>query len=204
MKQDEPLSESELNELEEVLNSDVVPSSRMNISTLHGFLTAIVVGPSVVLPSEWLPVVWGEGKGPKFQSLQEAQRVLDLIMRLNNDIAGKLASTPEEFTPVVYRNEESPESGEDMDLADWCGGFLEGMRMRTGEWEPLMATEEGATTMAPIMALTSDEAFQEVFEHRGPGAERDPRESKRFLAALIPLCVKDFYDYWRPTRGKIT
>lgn len=30
----------------------------MDLSTLDGFLTAIVSGPSMVMPSEWLRWVW--------------------------------------------------------------------------------------------------------------------------------------------------
>jgi hypothetical protein len=65
-----------------------------------------------------------------------------------------------------------------------------------------MPTEEGATTMSPILALTPEQAFQEAFEGSGP--DPDPREGRRFMAALIlPLCVEYFYDAWRPTRGRV-
>ena len=39
----------------------------MGLSDLDGFLTGIAIGPELILPSEWLPVIWG-GDSPKFKS----------------------------------------------------------------------------------------------------------------------------------------
>ena len=38
----------------------------MLLSDLDGFLTGIAIGPEVVMPSEWLPQVWG-GDEPVFE-----------------------------------------------------------------------------------------------------------------------------------------
>lgn len=35
----------------------------MNLSTLEGYLTAIVIGPQTVIPSRWLPWVWDREEG---------------------------------------------------------------------------------------------------------------------------------------------
>jgi uncharacterized protein len=42
----------------------------MTMDTLHGFLTAIAIGPETIMPSEWLPQVWGEDAGsePKWKN----------------------------------------------------------------------------------------------------------------------------------------
>src|SRR4051794_33208481 len=41
------------------LLSDQSPPECMLLSDLDGFLTGIAIGPVVVMPSEWLPHVWG-------------------------------------------------------------------------------------------------------------------------------------------------
>ncbi|MEO8676633.1 MAG: UPF0149 family protein, partial [Casimicrobiaceae bacterium] len=51
---DEPLTDAELDELEVFLASDAVPQDCMDLEMLDGFLTAIVSGPEVIQPSEWL------------------------------------------------------------------------------------------------------------------------------------------------------
>ena len=41
----------------------------MLVSELDGFLTGILVCPDLIMPSEWLPLVWGgegEASGPVF------------------------------------------------------------------------------------------------------------------------------------------
>jgi Uncharacterised protein family (UPF0149) len=37
---------------------DHAPDGNIGLSNLDGFLTGIVVGPELNLPSEWLPVIW--------------------------------------------------------------------------------------------------------------------------------------------------
>lgn len=39
--------------------SDHAPDDSMGLSGLNGFRTGIVVGPDLILPSEWLPVIEG-------------------------------------------------------------------------------------------------------------------------------------------------
>ena len=42
------------------LSSDQSPPESMMLSDLDGFLTAIAIGPELIMPSEWLPVIWGD------------------------------------------------------------------------------------------------------------------------------------------------
>ena len=53
-----PLSEEELHELDQfLLYLDAEES--MTLDMLDGFLHAIAIGPETVMPSQWLPKVWG-------------------------------------------------------------------------------------------------------------------------------------------------
>jgi uncharacterized protein len=69
------------------LVSDQAPENSMGISDLDGFLTGIVIGPELILASEWLPRVWG-GESPKFRSPKQADRVVSAIMSRYNEIVG--------------------------------------------------------------------------------------------------------------------
>ena len=76
---DEPLSDAELDELEAFLSSDAVPQDCMDLEMLDGYLCAIVSGPEVIQPSEWLPGVWSEGgraATPAYTSTEQAQHVM--------------------------------------------------------------------------------------------------------------------------------
>ena len=54
-----PVEGVALNTLDAFLSSDESPPDSMMLSDVDGFLTAIAVGPELVMPSEWLPVIWG-------------------------------------------------------------------------------------------------------------------------------------------------
>ena len=52
-------SDAALDLLDTYLLSDQSPPESMPLSVLDGFLTGIAIGPELVMPSEWLPYVWG-------------------------------------------------------------------------------------------------------------------------------------------------
>ena len=64
--------------LDDYLMSDRAPDDSMGLSNLDGFLTGLIVGPELVQPSEWLPVVWA-GAEPEFESEAEMRAVLGTI-----------------------------------------------------------------------------------------------------------------------------
>ena len=59
------VSDADLDLLDAYLLSDQSPPECLLLSDLDGFLTGIAIGPEVVMPSEWLPHVWG-GEEPVF------------------------------------------------------------------------------------------------------------------------------------------
>ena len=71
----------------------------LDISELDGLFTAIVSGPATIMPSQWLPAVWGDFE-PMWEDEKEVQEILSLMMRHMNAIANMLMETPEECEPV--------------------------------------------------------------------------------------------------------
>ena len=58
----------------------------MALSGLDGFLTAVVIAPDRIPPSEWLPVIWGDEE-PEFESEAELRTILATIMGRYSQIA---------------------------------------------------------------------------------------------------------------------
>src|SRR5690606_1373774 len=54
------LDDAQIERLAELLEQRAVPFKGFNLEALDGFLSALVVSPSTVLPSEWQPLVWGD------------------------------------------------------------------------------------------------------------------------------------------------
>ena len=155
MQLEQPLSDKEFDELDNFLLSDRCPEGAMTLDTLHGYLTAIAIGPSTIMPAEWLPRVWGEeGASPKWKNGKEEARIVNLIMRFMNEVLITFEVAPREFEPLYVEHEVDGESL--IDAEAWCWGFWEGMDLRPGSWDDIWDSEAGPL-MRPIYLLGADE-----------------------------------------------
>lgn len=194
MNLNQNLSQAELDELADFLDSDLVPDETMDLSMLDGYLTAIAIGPVMVLPSQWLPGIWGAVDEPTFDSLEHVQRILNLITRYYNQIHRVFDNAPERFLPFLYEYEEAGERV--LSAEEWCIGFGQAVQLRADAWQPLIADKEFSRLLAPIVAFSSEEAWNEFSEGR------DPAEARETLIALLPPAVQAIYFYWLPRREK--
>lgn len=90
-----------LKQLEKELADLPDDSEPMLISELDGFLAGILVCPDLIMPSEWLPLVWGGGDddaAPVFESTEHAQKLIGLVMQHYNASANDLQRG--RFAPV--------------------------------------------------------------------------------------------------------
>ncbi len=89
-----PTGPIDLDALDDYLMSDHAPDDSMGLSDLDGFLTGVVIGPELIPPSEWLPVIWG-GEEPEFETGVEMRTVLGTIM-------GRFNSEPIDCDPIFW------------------------------------------------------------------------------------------------------
>src|SRR4051812_19435738 len=132
----------DLDALDNYLLSDHAPDNSMGLSDLDGFLTGIVVGPELILPSEWLAVIWG-GEEPEFETEAEMRTVLGTIMGRYNEIIACLGSEPDNFEPIFL---EGPE--DEVIASDWAAGFLDAVALRPLAWGPLVEDDRAGILMA--------------------------------------------------------
>jgi hypothetical protein len=97
-----PLSEEEIDELDDFLMSDAVSDETMMLDQLDGYLTAIIIGPTTLRMQDWLSGIWGPGEehAPEFETMDQAQRILDLITRYMNGIVWSFQDDPDAFEPM--------------------------------------------------------------------------------------------------------
>lgn len=79
-----------LRQLGDLLLSEAVGDDAMLLSELDGFLAGVIVCPEMIMPSEWMPVVWGHDEGPVFDDVEQAQAISDLILGHYHDIIRQL------------------------------------------------------------------------------------------------------------------
>jgi len=192
MNLEQPLSEKEFDDLDNFLLSDRCADDAMTLDTLHGYLTAIAVGPETIMPAEWLPRVWGEDKTPpQWKNPKEEQRIVNLIMRFMNEVLITFEVAPKEFEPLYVEHEVDGETL--IDPEGWCWGFWEGIELRADAWNPVWESEV-APLMRPIYLLGADEIEEEELAE-----VEDPRKAHK-LALEIEANLPGIYRYWLPRR----
>ncbi|MDM7322667.1 MAG: YecA family protein [Gammaproteobacteria bacterium] len=181
-----PITDAELEELESFLLSEQVPEESMSLSELDGFLTALAVGPEVVPPSEWLPVLW-QGEGPVFDSPAEVERVLGLILALNARIVEGIQQ--DELAPM-FNIEVQDDDSELMTPDGWCWGFMQGVMLREDAWKPLLDSEDGEL-LDPIAMIAGGGRQLPEFAK----IQNSPEDYEEFLD-MISGAALDIRDYW--------
>ena len=191
-----PLSEQEIEELDRFLLSDAISAETMVLDALDGYLTAIVIGPTTTTPSLWLPRIWGpsDDDAPEFESMEQAQRILDLIMRHMNGIILALQHDADNFDPLLNSMTYGDDPREYLDGEMWAHGFMTGIELCRRDWQPLFDDPAAKEVLRPIYLLGSDEVTEaEEILTRWP-AQREE------LAKQIAGSVATIYRYWLPHR----
>lgn len=120
------LSEAELDRLSEFLDTLSSPDA-MNIERMDGFLCALIIGPELGMPSEYWPCIVGSDEdesNPVFESIDEAQTIMTLVMRHWNTIAGTLQAD-DIYLPMLLEDDDGLCRGNDGRRDSWtesnCG-----------------------------------------------------------------------------------
>jgi len=144
-----PLCEAELDRLSAFLRGLKNPEA-LSLEGLDGFLCALIAGPDLTMTSEYLPAIWGGefSDADAFSSLEEANAVLQLIMRHWNSIIAELEKSSV-YLPLAEAADERGVPGR-----AWARGFMRGVRLSTSAgWTELFTDEsEGSLLTIPLVA----------------------------------------------------
>jgi uncharacterized protein len=201
---DMPLNDAELDELEAFLMSDQVSEDCMGLEMLDGFLTACVSAPNSMTPSQWLPVIWGTPPDPSrvgsgiqdvaFSSAQQAQRILELILRHWSSLSNLLREMPTLYKPLLYTPENNedgnPPEGVPYEAHEWCLGYMTGVLLDQEQWQPLNEDAEASDWLFPIEALAFGDQEPEYAEWIDDAERRDT------LVDELPIAVVLIYRFW--------
>ena len=190
-----PLTEKELEYLDSFLLNRIGDDSKalgidegvLSVSELDGLLTAIVCGPTTIMPSRWLPAVWGEVP-PVFDNQEDAERILSLFVRHMNGIAIHLIEEPDTFEPIFLETERRGKSVLVVD--EWCEGFMRGVELSKDAW-----IEGGPPIKDHLINIL---AFCEAGGWIGHDSD-DHAEVERRQLAIAPS-VRAIHRYWLERR----
>ncbi|HLQ88471.1 MAG TPA: UPF0149 family protein [Xanthobacteraceae bacterium] len=178
------LTHIEENWLEGFLISSHVPETTMTFEELDGMVTALAIGPVTVLPSQYLPEVWGaDGEtGPEWDSTEQAEYFMSLLTKHWNAIAARRdADAPHD--PFICEFDE-------VDLGQcWAEGFMAGVALGEGNWDRLFDDERAIEISMSIVALAGED--HEMF------VEGITPEMRTAIVERLPVILQVVAAYWR-------
>ena len=102
----------------------------MTLSTVEGFVTAVVINPQPVPPEQFFPWIWDPDLGEvEPADSEETEATLGLLSRFMANPALDIANNLHGFEPLFLKSPKLANS------ADWCNGFLAGTRFLPKLWE---------------------------------------------------------------------
>ncbi|MES9992347.1 MAG: UPF0149 family protein [Candidatus Thiodiazotropha sp.] len=190
-----PLNDDEIDRLDQFLlnriDNEIITEEMdegiFDISTLDGFLTAIVSGPVTIPPSMWLPSVWGDFE-PEWESEEAFSDILALLVRHMNGIVQTLMQYPDDFEPLYLQRQVDDMTYTIVD--EWCEGYFRGTELSPEEW--LAGGDKIATLLNPIFAFTEATDWQ--------GHNQDDDEVITLQQAIAPS-AREIHAYWLSRRS---
>jgi len=194
-----PLLDEEQDELSDFLMSDATSDETMMLDTLDGFMTAIVSGPVMLKPSEWLPRVWGLSvrDEPEFETIAQAERITELMMRHLNGIIWGLQHDPDAFEPLFDTVVYPDDLHEYADAEMWAYGYMIAIDLQRQNWNAFFNKPNSTEILRPIYLLGADEVTpEEEALTVTPGQRAE-------LAKELPASIAWIYRFWQPYRRAI-
>ena len=145
------LSGDEIDWLSGFLSSRQVPKAAMSFEALDGFFTALAIGPELVMPSVYLPEIWGtaDGTGPIWDSEEQLRYFMRLLTKHWNAIAARKNANAPHVPQIDFFGEEALGKA-------WARGFIAGMNLCAEAWDALMDDERVGGIAAQILALATE------------------------------------------------
>jgi uncharacterized protein len=189
-----PAPESfDLEALGDFLASEYSPAGCMQLSDLDGFLTGLAVGPDLIMPSEWLPVVWRTSEEAEFADeaeFEDAKQAVRAMVGRYNEII-RCLNAHKEIQPIPWISYQG-----NAFIGDWIHGFVKAMKLRPVAWKSLLNDPEARLLLMPIRILSGD---PELIGHDEPVDEELVKPARE----MLPSSVAGIRAYWLARGGRL-
>lgn len=192
-----PLSEAEIDQLQDLLDRVPAPLEPLDVSMLDGYLCAVLLQPIPILPVQWLPFVT-DIEGRELPARFNATALHDLVQRRHAELKTAIEDR-QWFDPWVFEMDEEASPSET--VFPWVAGF-----------------SLGADTFTALMGLPSADTLEPlatIYMHLNPDdledadallAEIDtlepPEDLSEAVEGLVRSCLQ-LADVSRPQRKPV-
>lgn len=192
----------EREKLGELLAKAVNPDEALTVEGLHGFLFGLAITPEPVMPSEWLPQVFGE-EVAEFASNVEANETLEYLFGAYHRIC---ILNQQDLLYFPFDMETLKE--EDLErIGEWAYGLYAAMCLRLHLWgiedrtvtEAEMSDDDRylSASCSVILGVAVPESVPELFED---ARQSDMGTITAILYAALPEAVSTLRDHSRRLR----
>jgi uncharacterized protein len=137
-----PLSNLQAQTLEDRLIKLLGLPHAMGFAMFDGYISAIVSGPNMITPNQWLPWVYDTNSGihlPQFESQEQMESTIDLLIQHHNAVADCLEKRPGHYFPAFDRT--ALLKGSTLAGTAWCRGYQLAIALDPAAWRPLLNAE---------------------------------------------------------------
>lgn len=156
--------------------------------SLHGFMTAIAIGPTPIAQETWLRAVWGHRLEPQPLDQRRIERLRDPVLRMYASVEHSLR--PEVDTFRFDFTEEFGSRDATLSADMWCNGFFKATLLDEQSWRWLQKSQP--ELIRPIWLFG-----------RGAGLKAMARTTRGYRATSaqwlprIEPAVRAIRDFWR-------
>jgi len=184
-----PFTQTNLEKLGEFLEKYGLP----NLLEIHGFLAAIISGPNMIMPSEWMGFL-GLNTG-EYESMDEAQEIFGCIMTIYNDIAHQFQDQTFQVINLAIADQNDSDISTAKNI--WAKGYMLGVAYDKEAW---LINDEISTLLLPISSLRmNDEDLQQLIHQNS--AELKPQQIREYGEGKLSEAANAVYQYWLKRRN---
>jgi len=126
----------------------------LDVSELDGFFAALACAPDTILPSRWLPAIWGgEDYSPVWPNEEEIGEFTRAVFALYNQV---MQDMNDDVYEALFLEREV--EGKTYTIVDeWCEGFLRGVNL----WAALTPADAAVTEeyIQPVRLFATEDGF---------------------------------------------
>ena len=165
----------------------------MTYPQLAGFLFALGNGPELVLPSEWMPIVFND-RDAGYDTPSEAEGIVQAMMALHNDAVRERVEGYPALPPGCERRKE-PLANLDSaaPFSQWARGFLMGYDYLEEFWDAYTpeALDEPLGSAAMVLSCCANLRLAKAYHKEGKGGTTFEQFMKTVMA-LVPDAMAQY------------
>ena len=192
------------------------PDETLSYDELLGYLFGLAMTPDIVLPSEWIPIIFG-GEGPTYKSMKQMQDMTGCLTQIYNRFVHSFQENTLEFPfDIATLNDQQI-----VTIYEWVSGLEEALALRDELWDPeefpklaKQKKEELYYSQMIIQGLVEpdqvhdffDNMPEELLQEAFPGLDQENTDREMqiqvFLMASLPLAVRTLQNHARMIEKK--